>query len=308
MEYWGETMSYCFSRLEDRIFGAIDSTDLISFFDALRGISTPTLVTGAGGSSVAALYLSKVISAKNNTICTEVMARDMLYMPLDGYENVVSCSYSGKNIGVKATFRNDLKKYLLSANTKEGTIPLQYKVNDEELSFISFAGTLIPMSLLFLYYTDGDIDLLKEIMHTEFTWDQLPDSKVIEILYGYEQATAARFLESTLTEGALAAPVLHEKYNYCHGRCKLNDDQKNDLLYFAADNELDNLFKKELPDFYSSVTVLEGKYQDQVVNDFYHTYQAMMLCKAVAESKGKDLSKKIVPEISEKLYLYRGEM
>lgn len=308
MEHWGEDMDYCFSRLEERILSAVDCTDLNTLFGTLQGIDSPTLVTGAGGSGVVSVYFSKVISSKNGTICTETMPRDMLYMPLDGYRNVVSCSYSGKNIGVSASFRNNLKKYLFSVNALNGIIPLQYAAPDEEQSFVSVAGTLIPMALLFLYYTDGDTDLLKEIIHTECGWNRLPSSETVEIMYGYEQLTAARLLESAFAEGALAAPVMHEKYNYCHGRCKLNDAQNNDLICFAADSELDDLLRKELPAFYRSVTVIEGKYSDQIVNEFYLAYQSMLLCRAVAESKGKDLSKKIVPEISEKLYLFSGKM
>ena len=308
MEYWGETMEHCFSKLEERIFDAVNGTDLCVLFEELKKINAPTLVTGVGGSGVVSAYFSKVIRAKNRVICTEAMPRDLLYMPLDGYENVVSCSYSGKNIGVSASFRNGMKKYLFSGNKMEGITTLQYLVPDEEQSFVSVAGTLIPMALLFLYYTDGDIGLLREIIHTDSDRQYLPTSDVVEILYGYEQSTAAKLLESSLTEGGLAAPVLHEKYNYCHGRCKLNDAQNNDLIYFPSDNELDDLLRSELPDFYGSVTVMESRYTDQVINDFYLSYQAMLLCRAVAEVKEKDISKKIVPEISEKLYLYDGTM
>lgn len=308
MEYWGETMEYCFSRLEKRIYDAIEHTDIEKLFNNLKEINGPTIATGVGGSGIVSNYFCKVISAKNRIICTDITPRDLLYKPLSGYRNVVACSYSGKNIGVKASFSNDLKKYLFSINSVEGAVPLQYKVGDEEESFVSVAGTLIPMSLLFLYYTDYNLDLLKEILSSDFNWDHLPSSRVVEVLYGYEQCTAAKLLESTMTEGSLAAPVLHDKYDYCHGRCKLNDYQSNDLIYFSADNELDTLFAKELPLFYDSVTVLSSRYSDNVINDFYLSYASLLLCRKMAESEGKDLSKKIVPEISEKLYLFSGQL
>ena len=308
MDYWGETMDYCFSRLEERINDAIERTDIQELFNNLKGIDTPTIATGVGGSGIVSSYFCKVLSAKNSIICTDVTPRDLLYKPLNGYKNVIACSYSGKNIGVKASFSNDLKKYLFSINTIDGTVPLQYRVGDEEESFVSVAGTLIPMSLLFLYYTDGDINLLKDILHSDFSWDCIPSSKVVEVLYGYEQCTAAKLLESTMTEGGLAAPVLHDKYDYCHGRCKLNDSQNNDLIYFRSKNELDDLFMKELPIFYDSVTVLNSRYTDIVINDFYLSYATLLLCKKMAEAEGKDLSKKIVPDISEKLYLFNGQL
>ena len=308
MDYWGETMDYCFSRLEERINDAIERTDIQELFNNLKGIDAPTIATGVGGSGIVSSYFCKVLSAKNSIICTDVTPRDLLYKPLNGYKNVIACSYSGKNIGVKASFSNDLKKYLFSINAIDGAVPLQYRVGDEEESFISVAGTLIPMSLLFLYYTDCDLGLLKEILHSGFNWECLPASRVVEVLYGYEQCTAAKLLESTMTEGGLAAPVLHDKYDYCHGRCKLNDSQNNDLIYFSAVNELDDLFDKELPLFYDSVTVMNCRYEDIVINDFYLSYASLLLCKKMAEAKGKDLSKKIVPDISEKLYLFSGQL
>ncbi|MBQ8994703.1 MAG: hypothetical protein IJ091_02700 [Oscillospiraceae bacterium] len=308
MELWGEKMEYCFSRLKDRVFSAIDNTDLDLLFSVLKTIDSPTIVTGVGGSSVVSAYFEKVLEKKNGIICTEMMPRDLLYRPLDGYNNVVACSYSGKNIGVTASFNNDLNKYLFSGNKIEGTTALRYTVLDQEESFVSLAGTLIPMSLLFLYYTDNDRELLKSILSMEQDFSCLPESTVIEVIYGRKQSVAARFLESTITEGALGAPVLHEKYNYCHGRCQLNFNQHNDLIYFSEENGLDELFKTEFPNFYRQITEIVSVFDDPVVNDFYLTYQAMLLCKKIAEKKGKDISIKVIPEISDKIYYYKGDM
>ncbi|MBR2801487.1 MAG: hypothetical protein IKE21_02680 [Erysipelotrichaceae bacterium] len=306
MEIWGETMEYCFSRLKDRVLEAVEDTDLNSLFVGLLGIRGNTLVTGVGGSSVVSCYVAKVLSAKNHILAEHRYPRDLLYGSLSYWQNVVSCSYSGGNIGVDASFYNGLQKYLFSANTREGARPLQYKVRDEELSFVSFAGTLIPMALAFLYYTNNDQKLLKEILETEYIFPQVPQTKVVEVLGGRENSVAMRFLDSTLCEGALAAPVLHETYNYAHGCCQLNDRFHNDLIYFTADNEYDRLLQSELPGFYERVAQFSPLYNDEVINEFASVHRMMHLCKAMAEAQGRDLSKKVVPEISETLYTYRG--
>ena len=308
MEIWGEKMEYCFSKLRERVISALDNTDLEALFRTLKEISGPSVVTGVGGSSVVSAFFAKVLSEKNGIVCDHMMPRDLLSRSLAGYENGIACSYSGRNIGVTASFRNGLKKYLLSGNRLEGVTPLQYTVKDEEESFVSIAGTLIPMSILLLYYTDGDRKVLEEILDKKPVFRTVPETNVVEILYGYRQSTAAAFLDSTLVEGALAAPVLHEKYNYCHGRCQLNDAQKNDLIYFPEKNGLDDLYEQELPAFYHSVTRIDSAYGDPVVDDFYLTCISMILCRTMAERKGKDFCVKIVPEISDKLYLYKGDM
>ena len=74
----------------------------------------------------------------------------------------------------------------------------------------------------------------------------LGNSSVYEILSGYETSTAAHFLESTMTEAGLFIPVVHDKYDYCHGRSNLNFEYKNNLIIFDNDTELDKYYKKLL--------------------------------------------------------------
>ena len=53
------------------------------------------------------------------------------------YDFDVVVSYSGGNIGVDYSFKNDLKKYMLSKNERENIISLKYAVNETEFSYIS---------------------------------------------------------------------------------------------------------------------------------------------------------------------------
>ena len=303
-----EKMSECFERLRPRINDAIAKTDLEAVFSKLKELREPTIVTGVGGSSVVSALFAKVIENKNHIICTEMMPRDLLYRDLSGYKNVVACSYSGGNIGVRASFDNDLKHYLFSANVKDFAEPIHYIIEDEEWSFVSIAGTLVPMAILFLYYTDNNVDLLNEILDQSEAFDIDPAAEIYEIMFGYENAVSATLLDSGITEGRLGASVLHEKYNYCHGRSQLNECMHNDMVYYVRNSELDELFIKELPDYYKHVIFVPCKYEDTVIGDFHTSWLSMQLVRQIAEAKGKDISEKNVPDISEILYTFKGRM
>ena len=303
-----ESMETCFFRLNPRIWESVKKTDMDALFLSLSEIKEPTIVTGVGGSSVVSAFFAKVLSEKNHSICTEMMPRDLLYRNLDGYRNIVACSYSGNNIGVKASFDNDRKHYLFSRNRKEGVLPLQYETEEEELSFVSIAATFIPMALLFLYYTDNDQQLLDRILKSEEMYMLDSNKNVYEIVYGYETGVAARLLESTIVEGSLGAVVLHEKYNYAHGRCQLNSVYANPLIYYCNQSEYDQLLKKEFCDFYQDKLIIEQKYEDPIVEDFYQSLQAMKFIKRLAQAKGRDISEKKVEDISEVLYRFQGKM
>ncbi|MBQ4007288.1 MAG: hypothetical protein II603_02005, partial [Muribaculaceae bacterium] len=58
---------------------------------------------------------------KNHIITRNTEPRDFLYMPLDGFDNVLSCSYSGNNYGVDWTrfeYRYPIYKDYLSNHLK----------------------------------------------------------------------------------------------------------------------------------------------------------------------------------------------
>ncbi len=303
-----EKMEYCFSRLKPRIWDSISRSNLEEIFGKLKDINRPSIVTGVGGSSVVSLFFSKVIENRNHVICTEMMPRDLLYRDLSGYENVIACSYSGNNIGVSASFDNDLKHYLFSANQKDFAESIRYTVRDEEWSFVSIAGTFVPISILFLYYTDNDTGLLKEILEEKISFEIDPSCSIYEVLYGYENQVSARLLESSITEGSLGAAILHEKYNYCHGRCQLNTVMNNDLIYFQDKSELNDLYMKLLPGFYRNIIKIPKKYDDAVIADFHTAWLSMQLVRQIARAKGRDISEKNVLDVSEVLYTYKGGM
>lgn len=301
-----ENMDVTISKILPRVLDSLEKTDLDRIFKTLESIKEPTIVTGVGGSSIVAQFLAKVLNEKNHIIATFKFPRDVKLMDLSGYKNVISVSYSGKNIGVDASFDNDLNKYLLSGSSREGINSLQYVVEDEEFSFVSMAGTFIPLSIILMYYKN-DINLIKDILSTTKSFD-IDDSKLYEVMTSERSVTASTMLDSTLVEGSLAAPVFHEKYNYCHGRTMFNYCFQNPLIYFDDDSDLDKLFKENLFSTYRKVIMIDSKYEDSVINDYYQTYLALLLCIELSKKQEKDMSIKDVPDISELIYTYKGNM
>ena len=299
-----------FNLLEKRVLDSLEKTDLERIKYHLSKITTPTITTGVGGSSVVSNYTAKVLSTKNCIIAEHQEPRDMLYKSLRGYDNVIACSYGGRNYGIKTALTTNLNKYLLSGSEspEENITNLTYNSSyEKENSFISLAATLMPMSIMLAYYNDNDISVIKEILETARTYDIKMD-KVYEILTGYDTSTASIYLDSTLAEAGLATPVIHDKYSLCHGRTTLSYNNDNSLIHFNRNTELDKIFQEQLPAYYNSVITLDSKYKDPIIDDFYLTYQAMLLSKVMAEEKKIDLSQVDYSPVVKKLYYFKGQM
>jgi hypothetical protein len=297
-----------FELLNDRIIDALEKSDLEEIRNKLSNIKTPTIVSGVGGSKVVSNYVSKVLTAKNNIISTSIEPRDILYMNLENYYNIISCSYGGNNYGVRLSFNNHLKHYLLSKNKQDGIIDLQYQTTiKDENSFISLAATMIPMSIMLSYYLDNDLSLIYDILNTklDFAFD-IKD--IYEILCGYESITASHYLDSTLTEAGIGIPIIHSKYDYCHGRTTITKNYNSNMILLNDDRKLDKRLIKTLIDNGKDIIVFKRKYQDDIINDYYLTYLSMLFTKEIALKKGVDLSNVNYSPMVKKLYYYKEEM
>ncbi len=295
-----------FSLLTDRVLDTLNKTNLEETRTILSSIKEPTIVTGVGGSKVVAVFTSKILAAKNGIISTCLEPRDMLYTPLTGYDNVLSCSYSGTNFGVKTSFQNGLNKYLLSSTRVPSITNITYDTSlPKEKSFISLAATLIPMTIMLDYYLDGN-DIVKELLHQDTPI--IEPHSVFEIMSGIETSSAHTYLESTLLEAGLSIPIVHDKYSYCHGRSTTSYHNEHSLIYFDNNTELDKLMLEELQEYYKKIIILKSKYNDPIINDYYLTIKSMLLTKSLAEQTGKDLSKVEYSPVVKKLYKYQGQM
>ena len=297
-----------FKLLEERVIDTLCKTDLERIREELKKIRGPVICTGVGGSSVASEFASKVLNQKNGLVTDSLEMRDMNYKKLDGYSSVLACSYSGNNYGVETAFRNGLDKYLLSTGSIDGVCNLVYESGyHKEDSFISLAATLMPMSVMLAYYLDGDLNKVYEILNRCREYNFSPD-KTYEIMSGYESSSAAKYLESTMTESGIGIPIVHDKYSYCHGRSTMSYHNDHSLIMFNSGNELDKLLLEILGEYYKNIIRIDGKYDDSVLDDFYYTYQAMLLSYDIACSSNNDLSRVKYSPATKVLYKYKGQM
>ncbi len=299
-----KNMKVNFEYLKRRVEDTFDNTDIEYINYELSKLDKPTLVSGVGGSSVVSDFGSKVLSTKNSIITRNTEPRDMIYMKRNGYSNILSCSYGGSNFGVELSFNNKLKKYLLSKNKSEEAINLQYKTTiDSEKSFISLGATLIPVSIFMNYYMNGDMSFLDDIEEKKFAFDTKCD--VYEIFSGYDTSTTSKYLESTMIESGIGVPIIHDKYSYCHGRSTMSINNNSIAIFLNRNSELDRLLLSEISKYYKSIIVIDGKYNDMILDDYQMLVQAMYLTKYIAESKSKDLSKVDYSPLCKKLYKCR---
>ena len=299
-----DKMTDCFATLNEKVEYAIVNTDLKAFFEKLDEIKGPTLICGVGGSSVVASFLAKVLREKKHEIATFIFPRDLKHMDLSGYENIISVSYSGSNIGAKVMFDTDLKKYLLTGNPQEDCENIVYTMK-KELSYVSISATIVPLTLLLLYY-QNDIGIVREILEEEIHTDS--DNSFYEVMSGYETSTAGIMLESSITESGMAACVVHDKYNYCHGRINLSRHSNADLIFLRTGNELDDLLIDHLPSHFKKIITIPRKYKDDVINDYYMTLMSLKLIRDIALNKGKDISDMNELGDNDVFYLFNGEM
>lgn len=299
-----DRMEDCFKTLKDKVSYALDRTNLDRVFDQLDSIEGPTLVCGVGGSSIVASFLAKVLREKKHIIATFVYPRDLRYMDLQGYRNVIAVSYSGSNIGVDAILDLPLNRYLLTGNPRERVSNIIYRM-PAEYSYVSISATVIPLMILLLYYRN-DASLINEILDSET--ELVSDSDHYEVMSGYETSTAATLFESSIIESGMGTCVLHDKYNYCHGRINITKPVSSDLLFFRMDNELDDVLYETLQKYYKKILSIERKYEDDVINDAYASIVALKFIRNIARLKGVDISDmKEVPD-NDVFYRFSGNM
>jgi len=307
-----KNMQLNFDLLEKRVDDALFKTDLEYIRYELKKIKEATIVSGVGGSSVVSEFCSKVLNKKNGIISINSEPRDFVYRNLNGFKNVIACSYSGNNYGVELAFNNNLKHYLLSRKSfddKDVTY-LKYDTSIErEKSFISLAATLIPISILLNYYLDGDTEFIFETDYGKlYSYDFDVNCDCFEIFGGIDTGTTAKFLESTFVESGIGIPIVHDKYSFCHGRSTTSINYNNIAIYLNMGTELDKLLMEELRKYYKEFVELNGSFLGSILGDYRMLVDAMYLTKYIAEQKQKDLSGVDYSDITGKIYKFSGKL
>ena len=309
-KYYQKNMQNNFEFLKDRIVDSLSYTDLDYINNELSKLNEPTLFSGVGGSNVVSEFGSKVINIKNNIVSINSEPRNFLYQNNISFKNVIACSYSGNNYGIELSFRNSLKKYLLSNNSfnDDNVTYLKYNTNiPKENSFISLGATLIPVSILLSYYLNKDNNLILDCIE-ELPFNFNPTSNIYEIFSGYDTSTASKYLESTMVESGIGIPVVHDKYSYCHGRSTIGYNYNATAIYYNRNTEFDKMMLEELKKYYNLIITIDSKFKDQILDDYQMLIQSMYLSKYIAEKKLIDLSKINYSPIVKKLYKYNKQI
>lgn len=309
-KYYQKNMQNNFEFLKDRIVDSLSYTDLDYINNELSKLNEPTLFSGVGGSNVVSEFGSKVINIKNNIVSINSEPRNFLYQNNIPFKNVIACSYSGNNYGIELSFRNSLKKYLLSNNSfnDDNVTYLKYNTNiPKENSFISLGATLIPVSILLSYYLNKDNNLILDCIE-ELPFNFKPTSNIYEIFSGYDTSTASKYLESTMVESGIGIPVVHDKYSYCHGRSTLGYNYNATAIYYNRNTEFDKMMLEELKKYYNLIITIDSKFKDQILDDYQMLIQSMYLSKYIAEKNLIDLSKINYSPIVKKLYKYNKQI
>ncbi len=298
-----------FSFFRSRILSTLAYTDCKQLFENLDHIRGNTLFVGAGGSKVVSLFACLVLEKKNHLLGVTCSYRDLLYMPLEEYQNLFVASYSGMNYGVTVAQKIPLKKYLFSSKKEENTFDslLSYgSFLPKEKSFISLGATLVPMTLLLLYYNPSFFPIFPSIEEKYLTRAY----SSFEVYTGLDTSVAATYLESTIVEAGLGTIVLHDKYDYCHGRSTYSKVQKPLIIYLInQEKELDRVLLSLFQSKKRNIVILKGESSDFLFNQYQLLVKSMYLTKEIASYLKKDLSevsydKTIVP----KVYHFEGEM
>jgi hypothetical protein len=297
-------MNDCFASLGDKIDYALEHSNLEEIFRRFDELNGTTLISGVGGSAIVGTYLAKVLREKRHIIATFAYPRDLICMDVSGYENIIAVSYSGNNIGVDVLKDLPLKKYLFTGNPKSGFENIVYRMLPE-ISYVSISATMVPLSIIALYYRN-DPELIKTIISKETTISS--DNDHYEVMSGYETLTATTLIESSLVESGMATCLLHEKYNYCHGRVNITKVLNSDLIFFKSNSELDDTLYNTLSRYYKNIIRIERNYEDDVINDFYCCLIGLKLIRNIALRKDCDISDmKEIPD-NDVLYRFNGKM
>lgn len=304
-------MEQNFNLLLERVLDTLEKSDLLAIKQQLENIKGNTILVGAGGSSVVSVFASKVLNIPNIR-----SARDLNYMDLKDVDNIIVFSYSGKGYVVESLLDKNKKTYLFTNGDKayENVETIKYdSIIKNEYSFISLASTLMPMAILYHYYHPLRLPHFESNITDMF--DKAKDvnihhNKVYEILTGYDSLAASKYLETTMVESGIATPIIHDKYDYCHGRSTISYHSNNGLILFDSGKELDDLLFHDLKEYYTEIVKIDRYYPNDCIvdNDFYATICSMYLTKKLAENKEMDLSKVDYSPMVKKLYKYKGEM
>jgi len=223
-------------------------------------------------------------------------------------------------------------KFLITQNNQEINYQVVSWDNEKyeiEKSFISLASSLGPITLMLDATTSLNMEIssdeikkindkIKELLNrSREKIDKISvnfkDVSLIQIMSGYETKTSSSVLESNLVETGLAAPVIHDKGSFCHGRSNLLFQYPDSHVIYLCHQrrEPDNILIELINGEYSNISIFDTEdiKEDYFWKEYYLILQMYFLSKKIADDKGIDLTQpEYNPKLVKKLYNFRGEM
>jgi len=330
-----------FSKLEKRILSINDpllnkANDIRKMLYQLTIDNKPTLIVSTGGSKVVAYYLQLIIERLgfNGDICEVIEPRDYFYkVNRNQFSNLIAISTSGNTNGIKDVLDDfNSTKFLITQNNQEAGYQVISWGNEKyetEKSFISLASSLGPITLMLDATTSLNMEIgsdaikkindkIKELLiRSREKIDKISvnfkDISLIQIMNGYETKTSSSVLESNLAETGLAAPVIHDKGSFCHGRSNLLFQYPDSHVIYLCHQrrELDNILIELINREYSNISIFDTEdiKEDYFWKEYYLMLQMYFLSKKIADDKSIDLTQpEYNPKLVKKLYNFRGEM
>ena len=138
----------------------------------------------------------------------------------------------------------------------------------------------------------------------------LNGESIVNIFYSDKAIATLTFMESTLVEANIVAPLMHKLYSYCHGRHTFNrNHDKKAILIGYNGSDLENVLIENFKYQMKEYIVLKSKFEDDIINDFYLTIQAVYLLRNIALSMNIDLSEIKYDKIAAKrLFNFKGSV
>lgn len=328
-------MEYNYDILLDRVLCSNSSLRLDELKEKLKEIRNSCICIGTGGSYAPAVFASKVIKEVNSTPRHEIISipqepLDSLKDRISAFENMLAITYSNKNYGIDRALerarKDGLRTYVLTASDKQSQndIILAYpNFYSKEYSFISISSTLSPMMFMLKYYlnaSEREMDMFINRLYSSVSKMKFIDEnshsfnkiKCIEVMTSYDTDSAANIIRSTLVESGIGMPVIHNKYGYCHGPSTLSKacNNENILIYLISGEmtDLDNGLLNDCKPYYDQIIILDSKEKDKIIGDFELSMKALFLCKEIALSMNKSLSKVDYSTVARKYYKFNGGM
>lgn len=304
-------MNEFIEKLYENIIKSTDSCE--DAIKVLKKIKGNILCVGTGGSKVVSDFSSKVIEKKNGCITKKIDISDIDETDKKLYDAILICSYSGTNYGVEYSLNNDLIHYVLTSNSNLlDALVIPYEMEYEH-SFISLNSTCVPMAILLKYYLgDEFLSILNEIFSKvdKDIFIDLNGESIVNIFYSDKAIATSTFMESTLVEANIVAPLMHKLYSYCHGRHTFNrNHDKKAILIGYNGSDLENVLIENFKYQMKEYIVLKSKFEDDIINDFYLTIQAVYLLRNIALSMNIDLSEIKYDKIAAKrLFNFKGSV